>query len=128
MGAAFWAGFAEAGPRGLLGGPDAKALGVEGVFGWTDRGRDVPPIKLLKKGDPNRPAEVVPPGQQSMVPALDRPLAAPPDGAKTTTRRLQLAKWITDPRNPLTARVWVNRLWPYHFGQGLVRTVGNIRF
>jgi hypothetical protein len=128
MAAAFWAGFVEPGPREHLGGPDAKALGVDGVFGWTDRGRDVPPIRLLKKGDPNRPGDVVPPGHLSFVAALDKPLAAPPADARTTQRRLQLAKWITDPRNPLTARVWVNRIWQYHFGQGLVRTPDNLGF
>ncbi|MBC7820008.1 MAG: DUF1549 domain-containing protein [Planctomycetaceae bacterium] len=37
-------------------------------------------------------------------------------------RRVRLAKWITDPANPLTARVIVNRLWHYHFGTGLVET------
>ncbi len=37
-------------------------------------------------------------------------------------RRVQLAKWMTDPANPLTARVIVNRLWHYHFGTGLVDT------
>jgi hypothetical protein len=36
--------------------------------------------------------------------------------------RLALATWIADPRNPLTARVIVNRLWHYYFGQGLVST------
>ena len=52
----------------------------------------------------------------------------PPPGAKTTHRRLQLARWIADPRNPLPARVWVNRLWQHHFGQGLVRSPDNFGF
>jgi hypothetical protein len=128
MAGAFWAGFVEPGPRDHLGGPDAKALGLENVFGWTDRGCEPPPIKLLKKGDPNRPGEVVPFAHQSYVSSLDAPAAAPQAGAKTSGRRLALAKWITDPKNPLTARVWVNRLWQYHFGFGLVRTPDNFGF
>jgi hypothetical protein len=128
MAGAFWSGYIEPGPREHLGGPNAKTLGHEGVFGWTDRGREVPPIRLLKKGDPARPGAVVEPGQLSAIPALDKPLTAPPPGVKTTTRRLQLAQWITDPKNPLTARVWVNRVWQYHFGAGLVRTPDNFGF
>jgi hypothetical protein len=128
MAGAFWAGHFGAGPREHLGGPDAKALGFDNVFGWTDRGREVPPIKLLKKGDPNRPGAVVEPGHLSAVPELDKPLTLPPKDAKTTTRRLQLAKWIVDPKNPLAARVWVNRLWQHHFGAGLVRTPDNFGF
>ncbi len=128
MAGAFWAGYIAPGPREHLGGPDAKALGHAGVFGWTDRGRDAAPIKLLKKGDPNRPGEVVEPGHLSAIPILDKPLAVSPVNAKTTTRRLQLATWIVDPKNPLTARVWVNRVWQYHFGAGIVRTPDNFGF
>ncbi len=42
-----------------------------------------------------------------------------------TSGRLQLAKWLTNPRHPLTARVIVNRVWRWHFGSGLVNSTDN---
>ena len=68
------------------------------------------------------------PGQLSLVAGLDQTVAAAPANAKTTQRRLQLANWIVDPKNPLTPRVLVNRLWMFHFGQGLVRSPNNFGF
>jgi len=44
---------------------------------------------------------------------------------KTGSGRLELAHSIADPRNPLTARVLVNRIWQHHFGRGLVATASN---
>src|SRR5207237_2052608 len=45
------------------------------------------------------------------------PAAVSPD-----QRRGMLAKWVVSPKNPLAARVLVNRIWGWHFGQGIVRT------
>ncbi len=42
--------------------------------------------------------------------------------AKGRGKRRALADWLTDPRNPRTARVMANRLWQYHFGRGIVPT------
>ncbi len=126
MAAAFWAGYVQPG-QGVLGGPDPARLGRE-VLAWTDVSADPKPLRFLKKGDPNRPGEVVEPGQLSMVPALNRAVPPPPPGSATTHRRRHLAAWIADPANPLTPRVWVNRLWLHHFGQGLVRSPDNFGF
>jgi hypothetical protein len=56
----------------------------------------------------------------SVLAAKQPPLLAP--NQQTTRRRLTLARWIANRDNPLTARVMVNRVWQWHFGEGLVRT------
>jgi cytochrome c553 len=122
--AAFWGGYLQPGDGKLMGGPPPERLGYP-VLGFTDRGAEAPALRLLKSGDPRQEGPVVGPGYLSLLPRIDRPVQAPPAGATTTRRRLQLAAWITDRRNPLTARVMVNRLWQHHFGSGLVRTPNN---
>ena len=92
---------------------------------YTDAGPQSPAVQLLQGGDPTHPAQNVAPGYLSMIPVVTRAVDPPAPDAKTTGRRTQLARWITDPRNPLTARVMVNRLWQHHFGEGLVRTPDN---
>jgi len=125
--AMFWPGPIEPDKRELLGGPSKEQLGYD-VLGWTDVRREPPPFHLLKKGDANRPAQVVPPGALSSIPSLDRPFPEPSPGSTTTQRRLHFAEWINDPRNPLTPRVYVNRLWQHHFGHGLVSSPDNFGF
>lgn len=45
--------------------------------------------------------------------------------AKYSQNRLGLARWVLDPQNPLTSRVFVNRMWAQFFGRGIVKTVGD---
>ncbi|MDB5307329.1 MAG: Planctomycete cytochrome [Gemmataceae bacterium] len=76
----------------------------------------------LHRGDPTQPREPVGPGVLSAIgPKLDLTPDAP-----DPQRRLALARWITDPANPLPARVIVNRLWQGHMGMGLVSTPSDL--
>ena len=127
IGAAFWPGPIEPRGRELLGGPTPEELGYD-VLGWTDVSCNPAELHLLKKGEPAHPGPVVEPGVLSMIPSLNYTQPVPSEDSRTTLRRLRLAQWIVDPRNPLTARVFVNRLWQHHFGQGLVRTPDNFGF
>jgi hypothetical protein len=68
---------------------------------------------ILKRGAYDSPGEPVEP---------DMPAALLPYDASLPRNRLGLAHWMTDPRNPLTARVAVNRVWKSCFGRGLVST------
>ncbi len=75
---------------------------------------------VLIRGKPTRPGVVAPPGVPTvLVPKQPDFLKA---DERTSRRRLSLARWLVDPANPLTARVIVNRVWQFHFGEGLVRT------
>ena len=75
------------------------------------------PTHRLHRGDPMQKRETVAPGTL----AVFRPFALPAETSEKE-RRFQLARWITDPSNPLTARVIINRLWQHHFGVGFVDT------
>ncbi|MEX2580063.1 MAG: PSD1 and planctomycete cytochrome C domain-containing protein [Verrucomicrobiales bacterium] len=76
---------------------------------------------ILGGGDVFSPTEPVEPGVLSAVPGgSDYDVPRTPEG-----RRTALANWIADPGNPLTARVMVNRIWQYHFGQGIAGNPNN---
>ena len=70
-------------------------------------------------GDPKSPGPVVRRGFLQILGAHKVP-----PGHAGSGRKL-LADWITDPGNPLTARVMANRVWHHHFGRGLVRTTSD---
>jgi len=67
------------------------------------------------RGDPKRLGDEVP----RHFPAILGGQQLPKDAG---SGRMQLAEWIADPKNPLTARVMVNRIWQQHFGRGIVQT------
>jgi hypothetical protein len=80
------------------------------------------PTRILLRGDVQTPGAEVPPAFPGI---FAQPTPTPPDRsneATSTGRRRQLAEWMSDPRNPLTARVIANRVWQHHFGAGLVPT------
>jgi hypothetical protein len=100
--------------------PDSKNLRMSGPA------RDIPvmcvreeghaPAHVLLRGNPNLVGQQVEPG----VPKI---LESSRDMFKSGSgKRLALARWLTERKNPMTARVMVNRLWQFHFGRGIVPT------
>ena len=83
-----------------------------------------PITHLLKRGNPKTLGSVTPPAVPVVL-AREQPTFLSPS-AHTSRRRLSLARWIASASNPLTARVIVNRVWLWHFGQGLVRTPNDL--
>ena len=83
-----------------------------------DNAAQYTPVHVLARGDSSRPGDEV---RMRPLGILLREGAAEWD-QQSSSPRLALAKWITDPENPLTARVLVNRIWQDHFGTGIVAT------
>src|SRR5215813_13722533 len=75
--------------------------------------------KVFIRGDYNKPGEPAPKGFPVILARYDTKPSFVGSG------RLQLAEWLTQPSHPLTTRVMVNRIWQWHFGEGLVRTPDN---
>ncbi len=79
------------------------------------------PIHILARGEYANKGDAV--GMRPLGILL--PDAAPELPQNLQHPRAELAKWVTDPDNPLTARVMVNRIWQYHFGRGIVGTAND---
>ncbi len=75
-------------------------------------------IHVLARGDYQNKGDRV----AMRVPGIFLPPDTPELPENTPKPRVELAKWLTSPDNPLTARVMVNRIWQYHFGRGIVGT------
>ena len=110
---------------------------VASVMAIVDRGKKVPVTYRLVRGDPHDLGEEVFPSFPSVMggsggtvrptsfrqrprPSIDE--VAEVDGRQSPGRRAELAAWLASASNPLTARVFVNRSWQHHFGQGIVAT------
>jgi mono/diheme cytochrome c family protein len=81
---------------------------------------------LFHRGDHQQPREKIPPGGLTVLASL-RANDFPTTNAtcRTTGRRLAFARYLTSGEHPLTARVFVNRVWHHYFGAGLVSTLGD---
>jgi hypothetical protein len=75
--------------------------------------------KVFVRGDYNNPGEEAPKSFPAILTAFDTKPNFSGSG------RLQLAEWLTQPEHPLTSRVMANRIWQWHFGEGMVRTPDN---
>ena len=80
---------------------------------------DVVRQKVFIRGDHHNPGEAVSRGFPKILDGSDGPRITEGSG------RLALAEWLARDDHPLTARVMVNRIWQWHFGEGLVRTPNN---
>jgi hypothetical protein len=97
---------------------ELKSLLIDGPFPLAYAMAEGTPHneRMQLRGEPDQPGEEVPRG---FIPALGgQTLPEETSGSG----RLELAEWLTQPENPLTARVMVNRIWQQHFGRGLVKT------
>ena len=77
-------------------------------------------IRVLQRGgDVKNPGKPVGPGTVGIIAGAQDRFDLPPDHAEGM-RRAALARWVVDPKNPLTWRSIVNRVWQYHFGRAIV--------
>lgn len=86
-------------------------------------GPDPIPIHVRFTGIHERPLEEVQPGLPALWTGDNEPVITPTENS--TGRRTALANWIASPENPLTSRVYVNRVWAQYFARGIAGTPGD---
>lgn len=84
----------------------------------------IPTSYVFFRGSPEAPKEEVEPAELSVLSGSKQTVSLPLNEKErpSTGRRLAYARYLTDGKHPLTARVFVNRVWQHHFGRGLVGT------
>ena len=99
----------------------------------ADLGPEPVQAPLLIRGNPSTPGPALGPGVPAFLADPDNPYEARPPSAnaRSTGRRLALARWLTRPGSrpaALLARVLANRIWQHHFGTGLAATSDNLGY
>ncbi len=94
---------------------------------YTVAPKDPGVVNVLRRGNVTDVGQAVAPAGLAAIQGLESSFDLAPN-APEGERRVRLAKWLTDQHNPLLARVMVNRVWHYHFGQGLVTTTNDFGF
>ncbi len=108
--------------RGEIAAIEGKKKTLDGEIPATLIMAELPekrPAHVMLRGAYDKPGEAVQPSTPAVLPPLK---TEKPNGRAT---RLDFAKWLVAPEHPLTARVFVNRLWQQTFGTGLVKTAGD---
>ena len=85
----------------------------------------IPASYFLVGGDPNTHGSAMKPGFLTVATYGNPPVELPPADGHTSGRRRALGEWLASRDNPLTARVFVNRIWQHHFGRGIVPSLDN---
>ena len=101
-----------------------EMLDGQRIWALWDVSKEPSQTRILNRGNYLDPGDPVEPGIPAVLDDPQKPWR-PPDPLPDwnhTGRRLALARWLTQPDHPLTARVIVNRVWQYHFGEAIVRT------
>jgi hypothetical protein len=100
------------------------ATGSDAITAMSELGHpEAPPTFKFFGGDHERPLEEVQPDFPAAIANGEKPVIVPT--AYSSGRRSALANWIASSKNPLTARVYVNRVWDGYFGKGIVSTVSD---
>jgi len=86
-----------------------------------------PPMKVHQRGSVSALGDEVAAAGLAAIQGPDPDFGLRPDAIESH-RRMKLANWVTDARNPLFARVMSNRVWHYHFGAGLIETPSDLGF
>ena len=100
---------------------DSKPADLPLAQSMVDNDSESPKTHVLAVGNYAVPQYEVEPGFLSILDPAPAKIVKPA-GSHSSGRRSALANWLADPKNPLTARVMVNRVWHYHFGRGLSGT------